>query len=111
MVFIYTLVTILVFILLLCIFITISENFLGLRGEAEVCINSENKLKSKRGTKLLQILAENNIFLPAACGSKGNCGRCKVKVLSGGGYLTSLEKAVLSENELKVIECIKKRWS
>ncbi len=98
---VYTLITILVFILLLCIFITISEHFLGLRGEAEVCINSENKLKSKRGTKLLQVLAENNIFLPAACGSKGSCGRCKVKVLSGGGYLTSLEKALLSENELK----------
>ena len=72
---------------------------LGQSGEIEVSINQKNEFKANRGLKLLDVLAANNVYLPAACGGKGNCGRCKIKVLTGGGYLTSLEKLCLSDKE------------
>ena len=100
MTFLYTVIAILIFITLLCLFIILSEKILGQSGEIEVCINSDTKFKANRGLKLLSVLAENKIYLPAACGGKGNCGKCKLNVLSGGGAITSLEKVALSEEEI-----------
>jgi uncharacterized 2Fe-2S/4Fe-4S cluster protein (DUF4445 family) len=37
----------------------------------------------KRGSNLLEILRENNVFLDTPCGGKGTCGKCKVKVIRG----------------------------
>ena len=87
------------FVLLLCLFILFTSKFLGQSGEIDVHINQNKEFKAKRGLKLLEVLADNKVFLPAACGGKGNCGRCKIKVLAGGGYMTSLEKLYLSDKE------------
>ena len=97
----YSIISICILVFILCFIIVLSEKFLGFSGEVEVNVNSEKRFKAKRGLKLLPVLAENNIFLPAACGSKGNCGRCRLKVISGGGYPTALEKISLSENDIK----------
>ena len=88
-----------IFVLLLCGFIVMTGKLLGQSGEIEVSINQKNEFKANRGLKLLDVLAANNVYLPAACGGKGNCGRCKIKVLAGGGFLTSLEKLCLSDKE------------
>lgn len=54
------------------------------------------------GQKLLDLLQRTGFFLPAHCGGKGSCGKCKVRVLSGLAkpplpaetlYLTSTELA------------------
>ncbi|MBR4330569.1 MAG: 2Fe-2S iron-sulfur cluster binding domain-containing protein [Candidatus Riflebacteria bacterium] len=87
------------FVLILCGFIVITGKLLGYSGKIDVSINQQTEFKAKRGLKLLEVLAENNVYLPAACGGKGNCGRCKIKVVTGGGYLTSLEKLCLSDKE------------
>lgn len=99
MILIYSILAISIFVLLLCVFIVMTGKLLGQSGEIEVSINQKNEFKAKRGLKLLDVLASNDVFLPAACGGKGNCGRCKIKVLAGGGYLTSLEKLCLSDKE------------
>ena len=94
-----TIIVISLFVLLLCLFILFTSKFLGQSGEIDVQINQNKEFKAKRGLKLLEVLADNKVFLPAACGGKGNCGRCKIKVLAGGGYMTSLEKLYLSGEE------------
>ncbi len=96
---IYTLLVICGFILLLCGFIVLTGKILGQSGEIDVSVNQNKEFKAKRGLKLLEVLADNKIYLPAACGGKGNCGRCKIKVISGGGYMTSLEKLYLNDKE------------
>ena len=101
MLLLYSIISVVVLVILLCFIILLLEKILGFSGEVEVSVNSEKTFKAKRGLKLLPVLAENNIYLPAACGSKGNCGRCRLKVISGGGYPTALEKISLSEKDIK----------
>ena len=96
---IYSILAICLFVLILCGFIVMTGKLLGQSGEIDVSINQQTEFKAKRGLKLLEVLAANNVFLPAACGGKGNCGRCKIKIIAGGGYLTSLEKLCLSDKE------------
>ena len=88
------------FVLLLCLAIILSGKLLGQSGEVEISINSQKNFLAKRGEKLLTALSTGDIHLPAACGGKGNCGRCKIKIISGGGPVTSLERIVLTEEEL-----------
>ncbi|GAB6183421.1 ASKHA domain-containing protein [Thermodesulfovibrio hydrogeniphilus] len=35
------------------------------------------------GRSLLEVLQKNNVYLPASCGGKGSCGRCKIRVVEG----------------------------
>ena len=38
-------------------------------------------IKVEVGSKLIDALNDNNISVESTCGGKGNCGKCKVKVL------------------------------
>jgi len=42
---------------------------------------------------------EEGIFIPSACGGKGICAYCKVKVLEGGGPILPTETPYLTEEE------------
>jgi len=53
------------------------------------------------GRPLLQTLSENGVFLPSACGGKGTCGYCKVRVTEGGGPVLPTETPYLDEEERK----------
>ena len=48
---------------------------------------------------LLSALAQNDIFLPSACGGSGSCAMCKCKVTDGGGAVLPTELAHLSRKE------------
>ncbi len=48
-------------------------------------------------------MAQQQIFLPAACGGKGTCGRCEVKVELGGGNPTSLENLQLGPDKIAAL--------
>ena len=67
--------------------LVIAEYFLANYGECTVSINKDEELKVEGGRSLLATLRENKIFIPSACGGKGTCGLCKVKVVQGGGPL------------------------
>lgn len=58
-------------------------------------------LTTRAGGTLLGTLAENRIFIPSACGGKGTCGVCKVKVLEGGGALLPTERGHVSRGEAR----------
>jgi Na+-transporting NADH:ubiquinone oxidoreductase subunit F len=44
---------------------------------------------------------EQGIFVPSACGGRGSCGYCKVKVAEGGGPLLPTETPWLEPEEVK----------
>ncbi len=68
-------------------------------GNVKIDINDERELEVKPGNSLLQTLAEKEIFLPSACGGKGNCGMCRCQVLQGGGSILPTEKGFFSRKE------------
>lgn len=47
--------------------------------------NTEKELEVEGGQTLLTALNDAEIWIPSACGGKGSCGYCKVRVLTGGG--------------------------
>ena len=69
------------------------------KGNVKININDERDLDVKPGNSLLQTLADEQIFLPSACGGKGNCGMCKCQVLEGGGSILPTEKDFFSRKE------------
>ncbi|MBQ1336774.1 MAG: NADH:ubiquinone reductase (Na(+)-transporting) subunit F, partial [Thermoguttaceae bacterium] len=67
----------------------------------EINGDSEKTLSVPTGGKLINTLAEKNIFIPSACGGGGTCGQCKVRVLSGGGEILPTEASVMTRKEIK----------
>lgn len=53
------------------------------------------------GNTLLNTLAAQKIFIPSACGGKGTCGVCKVKVHGGGGALLPTETSHVNRGEAR----------
>jgi Na+-transporting NADH:ubiquinone oxidoreductase subunit F len=53
------------------------------------------------GSKLLQTLADEKIFLSSACGGGGTCGQCRVKVKSGGGDILPTEEPHFTKREIR----------
>jgi len=82
--------------------IVIVDSIVNNYGEVEIDINNgKKKLKVKGGSPLLFTLASENIFVPSACGGRGSCGACKVKVLSDVGEYLPTELPYMSEEEIK----------
>jgi Na+-transporting NADH:ubiquinone oxidoreductase subunit F len=48
-----------------------------------ITLNNRKKIEAPEDKTILSALRENRIFLPSACGGKGACGQCRVKVKSG----------------------------
>ena len=72
-------------------------------GEVTVTVNddAERALRVPCGGTLLGTLAANNLFVPSACGGKGSCGVCKVKVNAGGGAVLPTELGHLDRGEAR----------
>ncbi len=72
-------------------------------GEVQILINEnpEKSLVVPTGGKLLNVLAENRIFVPSACGGQGTCAECRVKVHQGGGDVLATERNFLSRREVR----------
>jgi Na+-transporting NADH:ubiquinone oxidoreductase subunit F len=86
----------------LALMLVIAEMLFANYGDCEIDINKgKKKLVVKGGSSLLNSLAENNLFIPSACGGRGSCGFCKLKVNSGGGPLLPTEKPFLTSSEIK----------
>lgn len=68
-------------------------------GDVEILINNEKKIHVPAGSKLLNALSDNQLFVSSACGGGGSCGQCKVKVLSGGGDILPTELSHITKRE------------
>lgn len=63
--------------------------------------NAEKELTLQGGGSLLAGLAENGIYVPSACGGRGSCAYCKVRVLEGAGIIGPVEQPYLTEEDRK----------
>lgn len=68
-------------------------------GNAEVTINQQRTISAACGDKLLWALAANGVLLPSACGGRGSCGQCRLRVLTGGGQILATEAAHVSRRD------------
>lgn len=68
-------------------------------GTVTVNINEEKDIETGVGGKLLNVLADNGIFVSSACGGGGSCGQCRVQVEEGGGEILPTEKSHISRRE------------
>lgn len=87
--------------LLLVIILLIAKRYLVQSGLVEITINGDKKITAAAGKPLLSTMADNNIFLPSACGGKGSCGQCRVQVTSGGGDPLPTEAVHFTRKEMK----------
>ncbi len=86
----------------LAFLLEVADSYLGFYGECQLDINrGEKELKVQGGGTLLATLMEQGIFIPSACGGRGSCGYCKVKVLEGGGPLLPTETPWLEPQEVE----------
>lgn len=88
-------------IVLLVLLLMVAKSKLVNTADVKITINDDpdNQLTTPAGSSLLSTLISNKIFLPSACGGKGTCGTCKVKVLEGGGSLLPTEASIISRKE------------
>ena len=95
--FVFTLV-----ILVLSLMLIVARQKLVAQGDVKIIINGNEDapLFVKQGSSLLSSLADNNIFLPSACGGGGTCAMCECHVPSGGGDVLPTELNHLTRKEV-----------
>jgi Na+-transporting NADH:ubiquinone oxidoreductase subunit F len=72
-------------------------------GDVTILINGDpdKALTTPAGSTLLNTLADNQIFIPSACGGQGTCGVCRVTVNEGGGSILPTEKGHISRGDAR----------
>lgn len=81
--------------------ILLAERVLVNYGTCMIDINSgDRSLEVAGGEPLLSTLMREGIFIPSACGGRGTCAYCKLKVLEGGGAVTPTEEPLLTADEI-----------
>ena len=91
----------LIITLLLVAMLLIAKKFMVKSGDVVITVNNETEIPAEAGGSLLSTLAAKDVFLPSACGGKGSCGQCRVRVLSGGGEILPTETVHFSRKEIK----------
>ncbi|MFP4052881.1 MAG: NADH:ubiquinone reductase (Na(+)-transporting) subunit F [Phycisphaerae bacterium] len=88
--------------LVLAALLLLAERYLANYGICSIDINNgEKKLEVTGGESLLASLKSNGIFIPSACGGRGTCAYCKVKVFDGAGPVVPTEAPLLSAEEIE----------
>lgn len=85
--------------LLLVVILLVAKYYLVPSGTAKIDINGKKELDVKVGSSLLTSLSERKIFLASACGGKGSCAQCRVRVTEGGGEILPTEQVHFSRKE------------
>lgn len=85
----------------LAMLLVFAERYIVNYGPCEIDINGQKQMTVQGGASLLSVLVENKVFIPSACGGRGTCGFCKVKVLEGAGPLLPTETPFLTTAEIK----------
>ena len=83
----------------LAVLMVIADLTVGNYGEVKVIINNETEMTVEGGKSLLGTLMGEKLFIPSACGGRGSCGFCKVKVVSDIGDYVATELPWITEEE------------
>lgn len=81
--------------------IVMIDSFVNNYGLVKITINKRKTIEVKGGSPLLFTLASQGIFIPSACGGRGSCGVCKVKVLTDVGVYLPTEIPYISKEQMK----------
>lgn len=68
-------------------------------GNVTILLNDEKELQVPVGGKLMNALAEADIFVPSACGGGGTCAQCRVRVPEGGGAILPTETSLINKRD------------
>jgi Na+-transporting NADH:ubiquinone oxidoreductase subunit F len=88
-------------VLLLVALLLWVRNKLMPKGKVKITINDNKTLEVQPGSSLMATLAEEKVFLPSACGGKGNCGQCKCRVVEGGGTILPTEVGFFTRKQIQ----------
>jgi Na+-transporting NADH:ubiquinone oxidoreductase subunit F len=86
-------------VIVLVMVILVAKSRLVASGAVSIVVNDERTIQVPAGSKLLTALADVNLFVASACGGKGTCGQCRVKVFEGGGTLLPSETSFITKRE------------
>jgi Na+-transporting NADH:ubiquinone oxidoreductase subunit F len=92
-----------VIVVLLVVLLMAAKAKLVASGDVTITINEDpdRAITARAGGNLLDTLAAHDIFVPSACGGKGSCGVCKVRVTEGGGAILPTEQSHISRIEAR----------
>ena len=79
--------------------LVIAQRFIADYGECEITINDARSVKVRGGGSLLESLTREGVFIPSACGGRGTCAYCTLRVLEGGGPILPTEEPYLDAGE------------
>ncbi|MBN2410865.1 NADH:ubiquinone reductase (Na(+)-transporting) subunit F [candidate division KSB1 bacterium] len=90
-------------VLVLVLIILLAKSKLVASGQAKIVINDdpEHTFDVPLGDKLLNTLADKEIYIPSACGGGGTCGECKLIIKEGGGDVLATERAKLTRRQVR----------
>lgn len=83
----------------LAVLMVIADATIANYGEVTITANKEKEYLVRGGSSLLATLMSQQVFIPSACGGRGSCGLCKVKVVEGAGQLLPTELPWLNDEE------------
>ncbi len=82
--------------------ISITDSIVNNYGDCVVNINGgKQEITVKGGDNVLVTMSEKEIYIPSACGGRGTCGECSVKVVSDVGPHLPTELPHLSPDQIK----------
>ena len=87
-------------IMLLVSLLLFAKAKLSPSGAVTITINNDQKLEVEGGATLLNVLSNNGVFLPSACGGGGTCVQCVCQVHEGGGAILPTEEPHFSRKEI-----------
>ena len=79
--------------------LVVSEHFFNDYGPCSITVNEEREFTVNGGKNLLSVMVGEKLFIPSACGGRGTCGLCKLKVLEGAGPLLPTVEPYLEKEE------------
>ena len=88
-------------ILALVCLILFAKSKLVPSGDITINVNGEKDIQVPAGGKLLNVLADNKLFVSSACGGGGTCAQCKVKIFEGGGDILETETSHITKREAR----------
>ncbi len=85
--------------IVLVVILLVAKHYLVPSGKVKININGKKDVEVETGSSLLASLSDDKIFLPSACGGKGSCGQCRVRITEGGGDILPTEMVHFSRKE------------
>jgi Na+-transporting NADH:ubiquinone oxidoreductase subunit F len=100
MTFLYSMLVMNGLVISILIILILIKRYVAVYDDYTITISDEKSITVHGGDTLASSLQKNDIFIPSACGGKGTCGFCKIKITDGISAPISIEEAVLPYKNL-----------